>query len=118
MLYRQTINGVDFAPWIKEGGVQQTDLIRNQRSVVTMDGVLHTGGVVKRQITTQLLELRDVTAKTLLAALTNPATVTYTDEARGDVTGTFWITARTGTAYQVAGGITWWSNVSYTMEEL
>lgn len=118
MLYRQEINGVDFAPYIREGGVQQSEVVRNQQSVVTLDGTLHTSGVVKRRIVTQLLELRDETARRLMAVLTNPATVVYTDEALGDVTRTFLVTDRTGTARTVAGGITWWQNVSYTLEEL
>lgn len=118
MEYKQTINGVDHAPYIKEGGVEQSDILRNQQSIVTMDGVLHTAAVVKRRIVTQLLEVTDSRLRTLMGSLTTPATVDYTDRDAGDVSKTFHVTLRSAGAKTVRGGVTYWSGASYTLEEM
>ena len=67
-----TINGVDFRPWCKENGVQQTDIVRRSRSVTTMDGTLHLHQTLKRGISVSLLEVRHETLMTIAQALTIP----------------------------------------------
>ena len=32
------INGEDFSPWLRENGLQQTEIVRQGRSVVALDG--------------------------------------------------------------------------------
>lgn len=118
MEYRQTVNGVDHAPYIKEGGAVQSDVLRNQRSVTTMDGVLHTTATVKRRIVTQLLEMPDNILQKLMGSLTTPAEVTYTDRDKGETTGVFHVTGRSAGARTVRGGNTYWSGATYTLEEV
>ena len=117
MLYKHIINGVDFTPYIKENGVQQSDAIRNERRVVTLDGVLFMDSVAKRRITVQLLELRDDTLKNLFSTLSGLVSVEYTDCAMGDTTKNFYVTARSVGVRTVKGGNTYWRNASFTMEE-
>lgn len=118
MEYKQTVNGVDHTPYIREGGVEQSDVLRNQRSVITMDGALHTTATVKRRIVTRLVEVPDSRLRALMESLTTPATVDYTDRDNGDVTRTFHVTARSAGAKTVRGGNTYWSGATYTLEEV
>lgn len=112
------INGVDFAPWCKSGGIQQQYTIRRSRSVVATDGTEYEKSIKKRHITVSLVELRDSTWLTLAAALrTNPAAVTYTDADFGELVKTFKLSSPQGTAKTVTGGNTYWSGINFTMEE-
>lgn len=117
MLYKHIINGVDFTPYIRENGVQQSDVIRNERRVVTLDGVLHRDSVAKRRITVQLMELRDDTLQRLFSVLSGLVRAEYTDFAGGDTTKSFYVTAKSIGVRTVKGGNTYWRNASFTMEE-
>lgn len=111
------INGVDFTPWCKRGGIQQTDIQRQYRSVVSLDGTLYEKGVIVRGITVNLVELRDSTLSRLTAALTSPATVEYTDKRYGDVTRTFYVRGPTAQEKVIQGGNTYWSGVTFDLEQ-
>lgn len=112
------VNGVDFSPWLLEGGLQQTEVLRLSRGVVTLDGVSHRQEVVKRGIAASLVELRDGTWYRLLAALrTRPATVRYIDDALGDTTRLFYVTGPSAAARTVRGGHTYFRGASFTLEE-
>ena len=112
------INGVDFTPWLLAGGLQQTEVPRLQRSVVTLDGVSHRQEVVKRGISAALVELRDTTWHRLLAALqTRPASVRYIDGVYGDTTRLFYVSGPTAAARTVRGGHTYFQGASFTLEE-
>ena len=112
------INGVDFTPWLKEDGIQQTEIVRQGTSIVTMDGMLHQTQVVKRGMYVNLVELRDVTWYQLTGALrTRPATVEYIDDEKGERSATFYVTSPTATAKTVRGGITFFSGGTFSLEE-
>ena len=34
------INGVDFTPWLRSGGLQQTEIVRQGREVTALDGTV------------------------------------------------------------------------------
>lgn len=111
------INGVDFIPWCKRGGVQQSDVKRQSRTVTTLDGTLRQTETLKRSVRVELVELRDATLKRLAEALTSPATVEYTDKRLGDVTKLFYVSGPDATEKTIQGGNTYWSGVSFSLEE-
>ena len=112
------INGVDFSPWLLSGGLQQTEVPRLARSVVTLDGVSHQQSVVKRGITASMVEMRDTTWYRLADALkTRPAVVRYIDDRYGDTTRLFYVSNPTASAKTVRGGHTYFQGGSFTLEE-
>ena len=112
------INGVDFSPWLKENGLQQTEIVRQGSGIVTMDGMLHQTQIIKRGISAALVELRDVTWYRLMEALrTRPATVEYIDDEKGERSAVFYVTSPTATAKTVRGGITYFSGGTFSLEE-
>lgn len=117
MQYKQIINGVDFAPYIREDGVQQNDVLRNDRRIITLDGTLHMSAITKRRLSIRLREMRDETMRRLFSALGSPATVEYTDFEKGDVKKIFYVTSKSIGVRTVKGGNTYWRNASFTLEE-
>lgn len=112
------INGTDFTPWLLAGGLQQTEVLRLSRSVVTLDGVSHRQEVVKRGISVSLVELRDATWYRMVDALrTRPAAVRYIDDRYGDTTRLFYVGSPTASAKTVRGGHTYFQGGSFTLEE-
>lgn len=112
------INGVDFTPWLRSGGLQQTEVIRQGRTVVGLDGTAYRAEIVKRGISVGLVELRDGTWYRLAAALQGrPAVVRYIDDRLGDCTKRFYITGPTAAAKTVRGGHTYFTGGSFELEE-
>lgn len=112
------INGVDFTPWLLSGGLQQTEVARLSRGVVTLDGVSHRQEVIKRGISASLVELRDDTWYRLTDALkTRPAAVRYIDDRYGDNTRLFYVSGPTAAAKTVRGGHTYFQGAAFTLEE-
>ena len=112
------INGVDFSPWLLSGGLQQTEVQRLSRSVVTLDGVSHRQEIVKRGITVSMVEMKDETWYRMMDALkTRPATVRYIDDRYGDTTRLFYVSSPTAAAKTVRGGHTYFQGASFTLEE-
>ena len=70
------------------------------------------------QYEVQLVELRDNTLATLTAALSSPATVLFTDNQGNDLSRTMYVTGPTEPAKTVRGGNTYYSGVSFTLEEM
>ena len=98
--------------------MQQTDIVRRSRSVTTMDGTLHLHQTIKRGISVSLLEVRHETLMTIAQALTSPATVDYTDKTTGDRTGVvFYVSGPEATEKVIRGGNTYWSVVTFALEE-
>ena len=112
------INGVDFSPWLKENGLQQTEIVRTGSSITTMDGMLHQTQIIKRGITVSLVELRDATWYRLMGALrTRPATVEYIDDEKGERSAAFYVVSPTATAKTVRCGITYFGGGTFSLEE-
>lgn len=118
MQVKLIVNGVDFSPWLKQGGLQQTEIVRQGRSITTLDGTLYKSEVTKRGMSAQLVEMRDETWYRLKQALqVRPAEVEYIDDDLGERTARFWVGSPTATAKTVRGGITWFNGGGFTLEE-
>ena len=102
------INGEDFSPWLRENGLQQTEIVRQGRSVVALDGTEYRGEVRKRDTTWQRLQ-------TALRA--RPALVAYVDDSAGPAQGLFYVSGLTASAKTVRGGHTYFSGGAFTLEE-
>ena len=118
MQIKLTINGVDFAPWVAENGLTRSPLVRQGRSIVVLNGTEYRTDVRKHSLEVQLVELRDNTLSTLTAALSSPATVLFTDNQGNDLSRTMYVTGPTEPAKTVRGGNTYYSGVSFTLEEM
>lgn len=118
MQIKLNINGVDFARWAKEGGIVQTPVLRQSRSVTVLNGTLYKTDVEKRGISVQLMELRDATFDALMAAVSYLSTVEYTDMKYGDRTARFYVTVTGATAKKVVGGNTYFTGVTVELEEM
>ena len=117
MQAKLTINGMDMTPWLAREGLVLTPLVRQSRSVVTLDGREYRTEIVMHSITAQFVELRDNTLGKIRAALSSPATVTFTDDFGNELTRVMYVTGPTVTAKTVQGGHTYYSGVSITLEE-
>lgn len=113
------INGVDFTPHLKQSGLQQYEIYRQQVEVIARDGTKYRTQTIKRGIQAQLMERRDEVWYRLRGALMQrPATVEYIDEAEGEMVKKFYIENPTASARIVRGGVTYFDGISLTMEEM
>lgn len=113
------INGVDLSPYLREEGLVQSEIIRQGREVVDLNGTSYRAEIVKRGISAELIELKDTAWYRIAAALrVRPATVRYIDDRLGDVTKLFWVTGPSAAAKTVRGGHTWFSGASFELEEM
>lgn len=117
MQIKFVINGVDFAPYIKAGGIQYSPVYRSEQSVVVLDGTLFKASVGKRGMSVSLVELRDSTLSRLAAAIEPLSTVLYTEKDGQDRERLFYVDGPTWTAKTVVGGNTYYNGVSLSLEE-
>lgn len=112
------INGVDFTPYLRSDGLQQTEVIRQGRSVVDLDGTVYRTEIIKRGISAGLVELRDATWYRLVSALKQrPAEVRYIDDQLGETVRQFYVTGPVAGAKTVRGGHTYFSGGAFELEE-
>lgn len=118
MQAKLVINGVDFAPFIVEGGIVQSDVDRQTTQVITLDGTLLTKAKRARGIRVTLRTLRDNFFQRAFGVLQGAqVVVTYTDRDTGqDATETFYVRERTAGIKHVKGGNTYWSNAGFYLE--
>lgn len=112
------INNVDFSPWIAEGGITYKEIYRQGRDIVALDGTLYRSQIKKRGMDISLVELRDNTLAILKQALvTSPATVTFRWSTGESLTRTMYISDQSEEAKTVRGGNTYYSGISFSLEE-
>ena len=71
------------------------------------------------QLTQGITEVRDVTLAAMTAALAvSPAAVTFTGRNGTEQTRRFYVTGPEAAEKTVRGGITYWSGVTFTLEEV
>lgn len=113
------INGEDFTPWVKAGGLIQREITRQTRSVVTLNGIEYRSETVKRSMEVSLVKMRDGTWRRLLNALEKrPADVTYVDDKLGETTRRFYVSGPSATTERVLGNATCFSSGTFTLEEM
>lgn len=113
------INGVDFTPWVREGGLVQREITRQVRSVVTLGGMEYRSEIVKRSLEVSLVRMRDGTWNRLLKALEKrPAVVAYTDDRLGETTRRFYVSGPSATTERALGNALCFSGGTFTLEEM
>lgn len=119
MIAKLIINGVDFIPFLREGGVEQYPIVRQQVRVVYLGGKLVERSIEKRGMNLAAMKLRDVHKDTVVGALksANPAVVEYTDQELGNRTSNFYVRDVKSAIEQIKGGNTYWNNITATLEE-
>lgn len=117
MQTKVNINGTDFARWAKEGGIVQTPILRQSRSVTVLNGTMYRHDKEKRGISIQLVELRDKTLEELLSVIEPLSTVEYTDIKHGNRVSKFYVTVTGAAVKKVVGGNTYHTGVTIELEE-
>lgn len=113
------LNGFDVSPWLKEEGLEQYEIVRKSREVVTLNGIMNRGEITKRGITAKFVDMRDKTWYAVKAAIrTRPVRVRYLDDDLGEREADFWVTDPRSVAKVVRGGTTTFSGGSLTLEEV
>lgn len=112
------LNGLDVSLWLRENGVAYSEIHRQSRSVITLDGTLEQAAVIKRGLTLDFMTLGDKKLAELEQALeTRPVTLIYTEKKRTTATKLFYVTAFDSGVKTVRGGNTYWSGVRLGLEE-
>lgn len=114
------VNGFDMGPYIKSEGLTISPIERIRKSVVVLDGTDHRTIIEKVKIDIELLDMPDneLTLVVNAIALHSPAIVTYTDKnGRTYSSVPFYATTPTVKAKRVLGNSTYWSGISFALEE-
>ena len=112
------INGVDFTPWLRSGGLQQTAIARQGRSVVALDGTAYRAEIIKRGLSVGLIDMKDTAWRRMLEALRDrPVQARYMDDRMGEAVKTFYVVGPTAAAQAVRGGHTYFTGGSFELEE-
>ena len=112
------VNGTDLSPYLRAGGLQQTEVTRQGRGVVALDGTAYRTEIVKRGLSVGLIDMKDTQWRRMLEALAvRPAQVRYMDDRLGDVTKSFYVVGPTAAAHAVRGGHTYFTGGSFELEE-
>lgn len=114
------VNGFDLTPYIPEEGIIQSPIERVRKSVVVMDGTEYRTMIEKTKLDVNLLDMPDNEFTPIVAAVGSryPAIVTYTNKnGRTYSSVSFYQTTPTAKAKKVIGDTTYWSGISFTLEE-
>lgn len=118
MQTKLTINGLDLRPYIAEGGITQSEVYRQSRSVTALDGTMYRTDIVKRTISVTLLTMIDTAWMAVTAKLAGrPVEVLYIDDTLGERQALFYVTAMSSGIKQQRAGVTWYSGCTFTLEE-
>lgn len=119
MRYSLIINGYEFGRYIPEGGVSITHVSRNEKSVVTMDGVRHTKKIEKRNFNVSLFDMPDNIFLYLCTFFyPNPALVQFTDFEQGiAIESLFYIDDPKHGVKRSIGDSSRIAGISFTLEE-
>ena len=119
MRYSLVINGYEFGRYIPENGVAVSRVPRNEKSVVTMDGVRHSKRIEKRHFDVTLYDMPDSIFVYLRTKLSpNPATVHFTDfDENRAIDSTFYVDDFKYSVKQSIGDASRLSGVTLSLEE-
>lgn len=117
MLAKLEINGVDFSGLVAREGIKQSEVSRQAKTIVTLNGIEHRKSITKRRLDVAMVEMRESRLIELTDALTQPCVVTYLDNRMGETTKTFWVEGMTNVQKVVEGRVTYISGVSFSLVE-
>lgn len=119
MRYSLIINGYEFGGYIPEDGVDVGKTQRNERSVITLDGVKHVKAREKTQMSVKLFDMPDSTFTFLKSYLSaSPADVIFTDFNEGQtVSSKFYVSNIKYGVKKAYGTISRLSSPSFELEE-
>ena len=113
------INNVDFSGWIVEDGLSYSEIYRQGRDVTVLDGTLYRSQIKKCGIDVELVEMRSSTLAVLKQALImSPATVQFTAPTGDTLTRSMYISDQSEGVKTVRGGNTYYSGISFALEEM
>lgn len=113
-----TINGLDVSRLLAEDGVSYSEIYRQSRGIITLDGMLEQTQVIKRGLSLTFMTLQDRRLAELTAALkARPVTMIYTEKDGSAATRLFYVTGFSGGVKVVRGGNTYWTGVQLELEE-
>lgn len=121
MRFQLTVNGLDISSYIKEGGVDISYVTRNERNVVTMDGVRHYAAREKLRMSVSLLDnMFDSDYNDVAEVLkTSPAAISYTDfDSEATISGNFYVFDRKHRPFRSFAGITLINDGGFVLEEV
>lgn len=111
------INGQDLTGLIAIDGLKQSTLLRQAKTVVTLDGTEYRGNIPKRQLDVQLVEMRADRLTEIVSKITQPSSVTYVDRHLGQVTKDFWVDGLASADKIVQAGLSYIDGVSFSLVE-
>lgn len=113
------INDVDFVVWLPENGLNYTTVERVMRSVVFTNGKQLRKAVNKQKIDVALFDMDDSELfKVENALMHQPCVVSYTDKKGIIHTGEyFYATPVSARVSKVVGNTTYWTGISFSLEE-
>ena len=115
-----TINAVSFNDWLAEDGIKYSVIERSSRTVVALDGTEYRRSIKKDHLEVDLLDLPSSEYSKVEAAIASasPALVTYVTKAgvlRSSIP--FYVSSPQPTAHRVIGDETYFSGISFDMDE-
>ncbi len=113
------IDDFDLSKWILRGGLKFSNIERRASSFVTLDGTDHSAALILRGITVTCGDMSESTCEEIYSRLQNKyVSVSYVDPARGEVEDAYFkVTAASIAAKVVEGNRTFYSGLSFTLEE-
>lgn len=111
------INGTDISAYLAEGGITQSPIYRQDRTVTTLDGIEHRSNIQKVQLAVEFTRMRAEQLYTIAGLITQPSSVTYLDLSGSVLTKNFWVEGPEMTQQKYESGITWVDGGSMTLVE-
>lgn len=119
-MYRQKVilNNLNVSGILKAEGLTQDEVYRQEREVVTLDGVSHYVSIPKRTLSLEFVPITDESWWKICQAIKKrPVMVQYYDEDTGEAAKYFIVRGKSSTARKVIGNTTT-VGPSLTLEEV
>ena len=117
MIAKLILNGTDISRYLAQSGISQSPVYRQERSVVTLDGMEYRTSIPKVRLDVEFTRLRASQLYNIIGLVSQPSTVTYLDQDGQEKTKTFWVEGPETTQEVVISGITYVEGGSMTLVE-
>ena len=108
-MYRQKLilNNLNVSSVLKAEGLAQGEVYRQEREVVTLDGVCHYVSIPKRSLSIEFVPITDESWWKICQAIKKrPVMVQYYDEDTGEAAKYFIVRSKSSVARKVTGNLT------------